>query len=125
MSTESMAAMTANNNENKQRSAEVEAAVELVRRAKEQGLALTGPDSLLKQLTKTVLETALAEEMNEHLGRAKHEKSTEGRSANTRNGTTSKTVTSDAVGPVRIEVPRDRDAACRSGHRQETATQVE
>ncbi len=40
-------------------SAEQQAATELVRLAKEQGLALTGPDGLLKQLTKTVLETAL------------------------------------------------------------------
>lgn len=42
-----------------------EAAAELVRAAKEQGLSLTGPDGLLKQLTKTVLETALNEEMTE------------------------------------------------------------
>jgi putative transposase len=35
-------------------SAEEQAAVELVRLAKEQGLSLTGPDGLLKQLTKTV-----------------------------------------------------------------------
>ena len=40
-------------------SAEQLAAAELVRLAKEQGLSLTGPDGLLKQLTKTVLETAL------------------------------------------------------------------
>lgn len=39
-------------------SEEQEAAVELVRLAKERGLSLTGPDGLLKQLTKTVLETA-------------------------------------------------------------------
>jgi hypothetical protein len=39
----------------------------LVRLAKEQGLSLTGPDGLLKQFTKTVIETAL-EEMTEHLG---------------------------------------------------------
>ena len=39
-------------------SAEAKAAAELVRAAKEQGLSLTGPDGLLKQLTKTVLETA-------------------------------------------------------------------
>ncbi len=49
-------------------SAEQQAAGELVRLAKEQGLSLTGPDGLLKQLTKTVLETALNEEMTEHLG---------------------------------------------------------
>ena len=54
-------------------SAEQQAAVELVRLAKEQGLALTGPDGLLKQLTKTVLETALNEEITEHLGYEKHD----------------------------------------------------
>jgi putative transposase len=41
-----------------EQSAEQQAAVELVRLAKEQGLSLTGPDGLLKQLTKTVLETS-------------------------------------------------------------------
>ncbi|MDT5081355.1 MAG: putative transposase, partial [Mycobacterium sp.] len=41
-----------------EQSAEQKAAVELVRLAQEQGLSLTGPDGLLKQLTKTVLETA-------------------------------------------------------------------
>src|SRR6478735_6044580 len=53
-------------------SAELTAARELVRQAKEQGLSLTGPDGLLKQLTKTVLETALNEELTEHLGHDKH-----------------------------------------------------
>jgi hypothetical protein len=43
-----------------------------VRRAREQGLSLTGPDGLLKQLTKAGLETALDQEMTEHLGREKH-----------------------------------------------------
>jgi len=46
-------------------SAEAQAAAELVRAAKEQGLSLTGPDGLLKALTKTVLETALSEELTE------------------------------------------------------------
>ncbi len=54
-------------------SAEAKAAAELVRLAKEQGLSLTGPDGLLRQLTKTVLETALKEEMTEHLGYEKHQ----------------------------------------------------
>lgn len=49
-------------------SAEEIAAHELVRLAKEQGLSLTGPDGLLKQFTKSVLETALNEEMTEHSG---------------------------------------------------------
>ena len=53
-------------------SAEETAAKELVRLAREQGLSLTGPDGLLKQFTKSVLETALNEEMTEHLGHEKH-----------------------------------------------------
>ena len=54
-------------------SAEQAAATELVRLAKEQGLSLTGPDGLLKLLTKSVIETALSEEMTEHLGYEKHD----------------------------------------------------
>jgi putative transposase len=65
-------------------SAELTAARELVRQAKEQGLSLTGPDGLLKQLTKTVLETALDEELTEHLG---HDKHAPARGGNVRNGT--------------------------------------
>ena len=45
----------------------------LVRRAKDQGLALTGPGGLLKSLTKTVLETDREEELSEHLGYDKHD----------------------------------------------------
>ena len=62
-----------------EQSAEQKAAVELVRLAQEQGLSLTGPDGLLKQLTKTVLETALNEEMTEHLGYEKHDPPEAGR----------------------------------------------
>ncbi len=112
MTTETMAVMTARNKESGQeRSAEMAAAVELVRMAKRRGLALTGPDGLLKQFTKTVLETALDEEMSEHLGREKHQKTKDGRAGNARNGTISKAVVTDAVGPVEITVPRDRDAS--------------
>ncbi len=88
-------------------SAEALAAVELVRRAKEQGLSLTGPDGLLKQLTKTVLETALNEEMTEHLGYEKHDPAGDG-SGNVGNGTRAKTVLTEATGQVEIDVPRDR-----------------
>ena len=92
-----------------EQSAEQQAAVELVRLAQEQGLSLTGPDGLLKQLTKTVLETALNEEMTEHLGYEKHDPPGTG-SANIRNGTRSKTVLTDTTGPVELDVPRDRAA---------------
>jgi hypothetical protein len=86
-------------------SAEQQAARELVAIAREQGLSLTGPDGLLKQLTKTVIETALSEEMTEHLGHPRHGEPVGG---NIRNGTRAKTVLTDASGHVQIEVPRDR-----------------
>ena len=90
-----------------EQSAEQQAAAELVRMAKEQGLSLTGPDGLLKQLTKTVIEAALSEEMTEHLGYGKHDPAGAG-SGNIRNGTRAKTVLTEASGQVEIEVPRDR-----------------
>lgn len=59
-------------------------------------------------MTKTVLETALEAEMSEHLGYDRHDPS--GRDGgNSRNGTRTKTVLTE-IGPVQIEVPRDRDA---------------
>ena len=91
-------------------SAEETAAKELVRLATEQGLSLTGPDGLLKQFTKTVLETALNEEMTDHLGHEKHQADPEREGANVRNGTRPKTVLTEATGQVTIEVPRDRDS---------------
>lgn len=90
-------------------SAEEQAAAELVRLAKEQGLSLTGPDGLLKLITKRVLETALNEEMTEHLGHAKNQAAPERESSNIRNGTRAKTVLTESTGQVGIEVPRDRD----------------
>jgi putative transposase len=86
-------------------SAEQQAAAQLVRLAKEQGLSLTGPDGLLKQLNKMVLETALNEELTEHLG---HEKGGRADSGNVRNGTRSKTVLTENSGSVALDVPRDR-----------------
>jgi putative transposase len=88
-------------------SAEQVAATELVRLAKEQGLSLTGPDGLLKLLTKSVIEAALSEEMTDHLGYEKHDPAGIG-AENIRNGTRSKTVISGHTGPVEIDVPRDR-----------------
>ena len=83
---------------------ELGAAREMVRAAKAQGIALTGSDGLLKQLTKTVVEVSLEEEMTDHLGYPKHD--TAGReSGNSRNGTRTKTVITDNAGPVDIEVP--------------------
>ena len=92
-------------------SAEETAAKELVRLARVQGLSLTGPDGLLKQFTKTVLETALNEEMTEHLGHEKNRAPDGRESGNVRNGTRPKMVLTEATGHVQIEVPRDRDGS--------------
>jgi putative transposase len=63
----------------------------------------------VRGLTKTVLETALEAEMSEHLGYERHDPT--GRDGgNSRNGTRTKTVLTE-IGPVQIEVPRDRDAS--------------
>jgi putative transposase len=93
----------------RQLSPEQAAAAAMVAEAKARGLALTGPDGLLKLFTKNVLETALGEEMSEHLGHEKNRAEADRESTNVRNGTRSKTVISDAAGEVRIEVPRDRE----------------
>jgi hypothetical protein len=78
-----------------------------VRQAREQGLSLTGPDGLLKQLTKTMIETALDQELTEHLG---HEKNGQvvNEDGNVRNGTPPKTVLTESTGQVQLDVPRDR-----------------
>jgi len=80
-------------------------AEQLLAQAKEQGVELVGPNGLLNQLTKNVLETALDAEMAEHLGYDKHDPAGRG-SGNSRNGTRAKTVLTE-IGPVDIEVPRD------------------
>jgi len=80
---------------------------ELVKAARARGEDLTGPDGLLKAITATVLETALEEEMTDHLGHAKHAVPAD-ESGNIRNGTRAKTVLTDAAGQVNIAVPRDR-----------------
>lgn len=83
-------------------------AEQLLEQAKEQNVELVGPDGLLGQLTKNVLETALDAEMSEHLGYEKHVPV--GRnSGNSRNGTRAKTVLAE-IGPVEIEVPRDTES---------------
>ena len=89
--------------------AELELARQLAERAQAEGLQLTGPGGLLGRLTKVVLEGALEGEMDAHLGYGKHDPA--GRDGgNSRNGYRAKTVITD-VGPVEIEVPRDRDSS--------------
>jgi putative transposase len=82
---------------------------ELVARARAEGVELVGPGGLLTDLTKTVLETALEVEMDDHLGYPKH--ASEGRDkGSSRNGSRSTRVLTE-VGEVEIEVPRDREGS--------------
>ena len=60
-------------------------------------------------MTKTVIETALEEEMAEHLGYDKHDPVGRNR-GNSRNGKRAKTVFTDS-GEMAVEVPRDRDGS--------------
>jgi transposase-like protein len=84
-------------------------AEELVERARNEGVELVGPNGLLSGLTKNVLEAGLEAEMSEHLGYDRHDPAGKN-TGNSRNGTRSKKVLTD-VGPVEIEVPRDRDGS--------------
>ena len=68
---------------------------------------ITGPDGLLKQLTKALVERAMEAEMTDHLGYEKHDQADK-TTGNRRNGKTKKTLRSDQ-GPLEIEVPRDRE----------------
>ena len=81
----------------------------LAGRARAGGLQLTGEGGLLAQLTKRLVESALEGEITDHLGYDKHDAA--GRDGgNSRNGRRSKTVLTE-VGPVEIDVPRDRDGS--------------
>jgi transposase-like protein len=66
-----------------------------------------GPESIVKQLSKALIERAMQAELTEHIGYEKSE-SGEKQTSNRRNGKTSKTLRTDQ-GPMEIEVPRDRD----------------
>lgn len=82
---------------------------ELTDRARDNGLALTGADGLLRKLMKIVVESALEGEMDDHLGYSKHDPM--GRNGgNSRNGARVKSVLTEA-GPVEVTVPRDRDSS--------------
>src|SRR5215475_14405151 len=84
-------------------------AKELVEQARTEGVQLIGEGGLLTGLTKSVLETALDAEMSEHVGYDKHDAA--GRNGgNSRNGYRTKLVLTE-IGPVEIEVPRDRDGS--------------
>ena len=84
-------------------------AEELVEWARTEGVELVGPGGLLSGLTKNVLEAGLEAEMSEHLGYDRHDPA--GRNTGySRNGTRAKKLLTE-IGPVNIEVPRDRDGS--------------
>ena len=66
-----------------------------------------GPEGIIKQLSKALIERAMQTELTEQIGYEKSE-SGEKPNGNRRNGKSSKTLRTDQ-GPMEIEVPRDRD----------------
>jgi len=85
-------------------------AQEMVEQARRDGLSLVGPGGALTELTKTVLETALEAELDDHLGYDKRDHTGARVTTDERNGHRTKTVTTE-IGPVEIQVPRDRDGS--------------
>jgi transposase-like protein len=79
---------------------------ELLAVAKTDGLDLFGDGGVIPQLTARILERAVGEELTEHLGYERGDPAGRG-SGNNRNGTTPKTVRTE-VGPVTVNLPRDR-----------------
>jgi len=75
--------------------------------AQASGTPIDGVDGLLNQMTKAVIERALAAEMTVELGYERGDPAGAG-SGNSRNGYSAKTV-STPNGPVTINVPRDRN----------------
>jgi putative transposase len=70
---------------------------------------LTGPDGLINQLRRRLIERAAGVELEQHLGYPAGGEPPEGQ-PNRRNGMTSKTLRT-VDGPVTVELPRDRDAS--------------
>ena len=68
---------------------------------------LIGENGLLKQLTKQLLERAMAAEMTEHVGYDKND-AIGNNSGNSRNGKSAKTI-KGSFGTMPLEVPRDRN----------------
>ena len=68
---------------------------------------LIGDNGLLKQLTKQLLERAMAAELTEHVGYEKHDVAGN-KSGNSRNGKSAKTI-KGSFGDLALETPRDRN----------------
>jgi putative transposase len=78
---------------------------------------LIGENGLLKQLTKQLLERAMAAEMTEHVGYEKHD-TAGNNSGNSRNGKSAKTI-KGTFGELALETPRARyNSGCGSSMRR-------
>jgi putative transposase len=82
---------------------------DLIDRADEGGVALTGPGGFLPEMIKAVLERGLATELTDHLGYEPGDPAGRG-SPNSRNGTSAKTMRTE-IGELPLDVPRDRDSS--------------
>jgi transposase-like protein len=80
---------------------------QLIADAEKSGTPIDGVDGLLNQMTKAVIERVLQAEMTHELGYEKGDPAGIG-SGNSRNGSSSKTVTT-TNGPIKLSVPRDRN----------------
>ena len=69
---------------------------------------VVGKNGLMQKLFKDIIQQLLEAEMEEHLGRERHERSNE-TNPNYRNGYSSKTIES-SFGEVGLDIPRDRKA---------------
>jgi len=85
-----------------------EALAEIMGKVQDEGLELLGKNGVLKGLVKQIMEAALDVERSDHLGYEKGDPAGRG-SGNSRNGTSIKTVITDA-GDVDLDIPRDRNA---------------
>ncbi len=79
----------------------------LMAQVEAEGLELLGPDGVLTELTSRIMNRAMEAELTDHLGYEHGDLAGYG-SGNNRNGTSPKTVLTDA-GAVPVKVPRDRN----------------
>ena len=80
---------------------------QLMEQVQAEGLQLLGPEGLLTGIASKLLSKAMGVELTDHLGYEQGDRAGWG-SGNSRNGTSPKTVLTDA-GPVSVDVPRDRN----------------
>ncbi len=86
-----------------------EALDRLMDQVDEEGLELLGPGGVLTELTSRIMNRAMDVELTEHLGYERGDPAGNG-SGNNRNGTTPKTVLTDA-GQIPVATPRDRNGS--------------